>query len=155
MQIPFHIQLFTLTSTTDSTSISHVGSKGGARFETIHSVRRIPTGIYASCLVEKEAEQNQVMVTLKPLNLHLLDQGPSSSSRPGNEKIDDILRMEWLREWRSLRANPNGISNGNACVRDSVRWKKSELGFVKCNVDVAVWEVEGLLGTGAVVRDDQ
>ncbi|KAK9113953.1 hypothetical protein Syun_020750 [Stephania yunnanensis] len=74
-----------------------------------------------------------------------------------SKPLDMIIgeQMEWLREWRSLHANPKGVSNGNACVRDSVRWQKPKLGFVKCNVDVAVWEAEGLLGTGAVVRDDQ
>ncbi|KAK9148965.1 hypothetical protein Scep_007722 [Stephania cephalantha] len=52
----FQSELFTLTSTTDSTSISHVGSKGGARSGTIHSVGRTPTGIYASRPAEREAE---------------------------------------------------------------------------------------------------
>ncbi|XP_073014635.1 uncharacterized protein [Primulina eburnea] len=64
---------------------------------------------------------------------------------------------EWIEAKARSRFNAqnqhpqNGVHNGN----DKVHWKLPPPTFVKCNVDVAFFKDQRVIGFGMVIRDDK
>ena len=66
-----------------------------------------------------------------------------------------ILRSagDLLGQWQQARMVENQNQQGRE-VNVQQRWKKPEVGWLKCNVDAALFNQQGKIGLGCIIRDE-
>ncbi|XP_075499853.1 uncharacterized protein LOC142538416 [Primulina tabacum] len=84
--------------------------------------------------------------------VHLVNDKNAAERSP---RVNIKLAVDLLNNWIEARKSPRATHSQMNAPEEELTWKRPPTGFMKCNVDAAIFRETRLIGYAAVVRDSK